>query len=344
MDVDNLDPGSDFLEAVRTSVGSCEVLVAVIGKHWLIASDEEGRRRLENPDDLVRLEIATALQRNIRVIPVLVDGALMPRSSELPDDLEPMVWRNAVEVSHSRFNADMGRLIAALARIFERADAERKQREEQDRMVAEQLQTQEHERLEAQHREQQRLQAERLETEQREKARLEAEQLEKQLLAARQRENEREEALQRARERLDSERREKERPEDKQPEREGKTIPPSPASKQVRDIAAAEKLPIMHMCKPFAHWAAVVIAVLLLIVAVIWLGGSKKLVPVDNTLREGAKIWTLVDGQYQYYGEVEVFYSWRYPKTVGIRPAHESGLIEITYDEFFNSGKYFYYH
>ncbi|MBV8140637.1 MAG: toll/interleukin-1 receptor domain-containing protein [Verrucomicrobia bacterium] len=54
MDVDNLDPGSDFLEAVRTSVGSCEVLVAVIGKHWLIASDEEGRRRLENPDDLVR--------------------------------------------------------------------------------------------------------------------------------------------------------------------------------------------------------------------------------------------------------------------------------------------------
>ncbi|MBV9643937.1 MAG: tetratricopeptide repeat protein [Verrucomicrobia bacterium] len=148
MDVDSLDPGADFLEAVRRSVGSCEVLIAVIGKRWLNASDEEGRRRIDNPDDLVRLEISTALQRNIRVIPVLVDGAVMPRSSELPDDLKLMVWRNALEVSHSRFSADLGRLITALERVFEKADAERKPREEQDRVEAEQLQREQQERLE----------------------------------------------------------------------------------------------------------------------------------------------------------------------------------------------------
>ncbi len=96
MDVDNLDPGVDFFDAIEASVGSCDVLIAVIGKRWLISSDEEGRRRLDNPDDLVRLEIGAALKRNIRVIPVLVDGALMPRSSELPDDLKLMVRRNAL--------------------------------------------------------------------------------------------------------------------------------------------------------------------------------------------------------------------------------------------------------
>jgi hypothetical protein len=132
MDVDNLDPGVNFFEAIDASVGSCDVLIAVIGKSWLIASDEEGRHRLDNPDDLVRREIATALKRDIRVIPVLVDGALMPRASELPDDLRLMVSRNALEVSHSRFNADLARLITALERLFEKADAERKQRAEDE--------------------------------------------------------------------------------------------------------------------------------------------------------------------------------------------------------------------
>ena len=129
IDVDNLEPGADFVEAIEASVGSCDALIAVIGKRWLISSDEEGKRRLDSPDDFVRLEIATALKRNIRVIPVLVDGALMPRSSDLPDDLKLLVRRNAVEVSHSRFNADLGRLIAALEKVLEKADAERKQRE-----------------------------------------------------------------------------------------------------------------------------------------------------------------------------------------------------------------------
>jgi hypothetical protein len=102
--------------------------IIVIGKRWLIASDEEGRGRLDNPDDLVRLEIATALKRNIRVIPLLVVGALMPRSTDLPDDLKLMVWRNALDVSHTRFNADLERLRAALASVLEKAEVEQRQR------------------------------------------------------------------------------------------------------------------------------------------------------------------------------------------------------------------------
>jgi len=106
IDVDNLDPGVDFVEAIEQSVGSCDVLIAVIGRRWLISSEAEGSRRLDNPDDFVRLEIATALKRNIRVIPVLVDDASMPRASDLPDDLKLLVRRNAVEVSHTRFSAE----------------------------------------------------------------------------------------------------------------------------------------------------------------------------------------------------------------------------------------------
>jgi hypothetical protein len=215
IDVDNLEPGADFVEAIEASVGSCDAFIAVIGKRWLSSSDEEGKPRLDNPDDFVRLEIATALKRNIRVIPVLVDGALMPRSSDLPDDLKLLVRRNAVEVSHSRFNPDLGRLIAALEKVLEKADAERQQREEKDRVEADRLQREENERLEAQRREndeKQKLeiqlrqaaeterlevssrlkeQQERLEAEQREKERLETERLEKERLDALRLENER---------------------------------------------------------------------------------------------------------------------------------------------------------
>ena len=95
MDVD-MDLGINFVEEIEKNVGSCDVLIAVIGKHWLISTDEKRRRRLNNPNDFVRLEIATALKRNIRVIPVLVDGASMPPSGQLPEDLKPLAFRNAL--------------------------------------------------------------------------------------------------------------------------------------------------------------------------------------------------------------------------------------------------------
>jgi tetratricopeptide (TPR) repeat protein len=130
IDVDNLDPGIDYFEAIEESVGSCDVLIAVIGKHWLTASDAKGRRRLEKHGDLVRLEIAAALKRNIRVVPVLVDGASMPELTELPDDLQPLHRRNALEVSHARFDADLRHLIAALERVFEKVKAQPERRED----------------------------------------------------------------------------------------------------------------------------------------------------------------------------------------------------------------------
>jgi hypothetical protein len=108
MDVDTIEPGVDFVEAVEEVVSACDILVAVIGSGWLNASDRSGKRR---PEDLVRLEIATALKRGSRVVPVLVEGTSMPEVGELPDDLKAFVRRNALEISHSRFNADSERLL-----------------------------------------------------------------------------------------------------------------------------------------------------------------------------------------------------------------------------------------
>ncbi|MBV8224161.1 MAG: toll/interleukin-1 receptor domain-containing protein, partial [Verrucomicrobia bacterium] len=69
-DVDNIAPGVDFVTAIEKSIGSCDVLISVVGKRWLSVTDEDGKRRLDDTDDFVRLEIATALKRGIRVIPV----------------------------------------------------------------------------------------------------------------------------------------------------------------------------------------------------------------------------------------------------------------------------------
>lgn len=77
-DVDSIELGDDFGEVITTAVGSCDVLLALIGDRWLTITDENGRRRLDNPNDFVRLEIETALTRNVRVIPILVEGPPCP--------------------------------------------------------------------------------------------------------------------------------------------------------------------------------------------------------------------------------------------------------------------------
>jgi tetratricopeptide (TPR) repeat protein len=115
-DVDNIDPGEDFVEQVQAAVASCEVLLALIGPQWLTMTDESGHRRLDNPEDYVRLEIETALKRKIRVIPILVDDARMPRSNELPVTLAPLVRRNAVEINPVTF--DTKRLISTVRRTL----------------------------------------------------------------------------------------------------------------------------------------------------------------------------------------------------------------------------------
>jgi len=114
MDVDAIQPGLDFVKVVQEAVSVCDGLVAVIGSGWLQVSDAGGARRLDDPTDLVRLEIATALERGIPVIPVLVQGARMPREADLPIGLTDLAYRNALEVSDARFRADVERLVEAL--------------------------------------------------------------------------------------------------------------------------------------------------------------------------------------------------------------------------------------
>jgi PQQ-dependent dehydrogenase (methanol/ethanol family) len=87
-------------------VAACDVFLAVIGSNWLDTKDDDGRRRFDNPDDFVAIEIAAALARNIRVIPVLVDGARMPKADKLPDSVKPLVRRNAVEIRNTQFGRD----------------------------------------------------------------------------------------------------------------------------------------------------------------------------------------------------------------------------------------------
>ena len=115
-DVDNIEPGEDFVERITAAVASCDVLLALIGPQWLTMTDENGDRRLDNPEDFVRLEIEAALARKIRVIPILVDGARMPRVNELPPALAPLVRRNAVEISPLTF--DTRRLITAVQKTL----------------------------------------------------------------------------------------------------------------------------------------------------------------------------------------------------------------------------------
>lgn len=122
VDVDTIEPGEDFVTVIENAVGSCEILIAVIGRNWLAAT---GSGRLDNPNNFVRLEIATALRRDIRVIPVLVQRASMPKPQDLPEDLVKLTRRNAIEVSDLRWQNDVDQLISVMERVLaKRAEAE----------------------------------------------------------------------------------------------------------------------------------------------------------------------------------------------------------------------------
>jgi hypothetical protein len=114
MDVDHIPVGTDFVAHLNSQVAECDVILVVIGPNWLSVKDESGRRRLDDPDDFVAIEIAAALTREIRVIPVLVDGARMPKASELPDSLKPLARRHAVDVRHAHFGHDAEALVARM--------------------------------------------------------------------------------------------------------------------------------------------------------------------------------------------------------------------------------------
>ena len=124
MDVEEIEPGLDFVVAIEEAVSSCRVLIAVIGDEWTTGTDAAGRRRLDDPNDFIRLETSSALQRGIRVVPVLVGGAVMPLSTELPEDLRSLTRRQAIEINHKQWEASTGELIRTLENILKtpRAD------------------------------------------------------------------------------------------------------------------------------------------------------------------------------------------------------------------------------
>jgi ankyrin repeat protein len=110
MDVSAIEPGEDFANAIGTKVHTCDAAVVLIGKNWL-------SKRLEEPGDFVSLEITSALQRGIPVVPVLVEDARLPSRAELPDALKPLCQRQALELTNSMFHEDVQRLIRALDRV-----------------------------------------------------------------------------------------------------------------------------------------------------------------------------------------------------------------------------------
>jgi uncharacterized membrane protein YhaH (DUF805 family) len=119
MDVDTIEPGVDFVKSLDDQLAACIAFIAVIGPRWLTARGNDGNPRLDNPKDYVRLEIETALKRgDIRVIPVLVDGASMPQPSDLPSSLQALAQRNAVEIAHHRFVADCDDLARHIKRAL----------------------------------------------------------------------------------------------------------------------------------------------------------------------------------------------------------------------------------
>jgi hypothetical protein len=114
MDIETLEPGMDFVAGIDRAIESCGAVIAMIGPSWIKAEDGDGRRRLDNPHDFIRLEITTALTRGVRVIPVLVHNAGMPPEQELPEPLRPLCRLQACEISDNRWEFDVRRLADVL--------------------------------------------------------------------------------------------------------------------------------------------------------------------------------------------------------------------------------------
>jgi hypothetical protein len=116
LDVDGIEPGVDFVKALDDQVAQCGAFIAVIGPGWAGIKNRSGERRIDLPGDHVRIEIESALKRDIRVIPILVDGADMPTADELPQTLKPLARRNAVMLSHQRFGTEVDDLVDKIKR------------------------------------------------------------------------------------------------------------------------------------------------------------------------------------------------------------------------------------
>jgi hypothetical protein len=121
MDVDAIAPGANFVERIDTALSRSRAMFVVIGPRWAQVTDRLGNRRLDEPRDVVRREVAAALLRGILVIPVLVAGAVMPEEEELPEDVKGLATRNAVQLDDVRWSSDVDRLLSAVPATATRA-------------------------------------------------------------------------------------------------------------------------------------------------------------------------------------------------------------------------------
>jgi hypothetical protein len=119
-DVDRQTAGDDYRAVIGTALERADVVLAVIGPRWLTVTDRQGARRLDHPDDMVRIELETAFDRSLRVIPVLIEGAVMPAAADVPVSLQRLCYRTAVPVRPDPdFRTDMQRLVVALREVQE---------------------------------------------------------------------------------------------------------------------------------------------------------------------------------------------------------------------------------
>ena len=134
IDIDTIPVGADFAEALQEAIDSADVVLVLIGRSWLTASDKTGAPRLQDPNDFVRLEVEAALERKARILPVLVQNADMPTTDDLPDSLSGLVRRQAFELADRRWRSDLTGLVSALERLAEQS---RREAEERSRREAE---------------------------------------------------------------------------------------------------------------------------------------------------------------------------------------------------------------
>lgn len=121
-DFNAIRPGDDFMVSIENALAKCNVLLVIIGKNWLNAKNADGSLRIQDPDDFVRLEISTALDRGVQVIPVLFDGTAMPKAEDLPENLRPLCRRQFVEIDPKRFEDDVRNLAEAIKQVLPKSD------------------------------------------------------------------------------------------------------------------------------------------------------------------------------------------------------------------------------
>ena len=124
-DIDTIRPGTNFAKAIENAVSSCAALLVVIGKDWLTTPDDEGRRRLDDPEDYVRLEVLAGLRRDdVLVVPVLVEGARMPSEEQMPAGLAPLSQQMALELTDTGWSHQIDQLVDVLSTVVEPAGPE----------------------------------------------------------------------------------------------------------------------------------------------------------------------------------------------------------------------------